>query len=155
MEIEIDGEYPELGVRSFGKGTFHKPTLIGLDVGSKKLYELNPGHLVFSNVFAWEGAIAVIQPNDSNRYGSHRFITCLPHTNLATSEFLKFYFLTQEGLEKIRSASPGGAGRNRTLGLTALQRIDVPVPAHANHLQFDHLQSRVKQMFVQPNANQR
>jgi len=51
VEIEIDGEYPELGVRSFGKGTFHKPVLNGIDVGTKKLYHILPGDLVFSNVF--------------------------------------------------------------------------------------------------------
>ncbi|MEL7006436.1 MAG: restriction endonuclease subunit S, partial [Bacteroidota bacterium] len=30
--IELDGEYPELGVRGFGRGIFHKPTLIGADL---------------------------------------------------------------------------------------------------------------------------
>ncbi len=41
VPIDVDAAYPELGVRSFGKGTFHKPDLPGLDVGSKKLFELN------------------------------------------------------------------------------------------------------------------
>lgn len=29
--IELEGNYPELGIRSFGKGTFHKPPLSGSD----------------------------------------------------------------------------------------------------------------------------
>ncbi|OQK15945.1 hypothetical protein AU255_17365 [Methyloprofundus sedimenti] len=101
IEIGIDGEYPELGVRSFGKGTFHKPVLNGIDVGTKKLYHILPGDLIFSNVFAWEGAIAVVKKEDKNRTGSHRFITCVPKDKITTSDFLCFYFLTDEGIEKI------------------------------------------------------
>lgn len=141
--IEPDGEYPELGVRSFGKGTFHKPVLNGVDVGTKRLYSICPGDLVFSNVFAWEGAIAVVRPEDHGRVGSHRFITCATKKGIVTPEFLCFYLLTNEGIEKIRTASPGGAGRNRTLGLTKLEKIEVPIPSFDKQLWFNHLQFQV------------
>lgn len=78
VEPVMGGNYPELGVRSFGRGTFHKPALDFLSIGTKKLYAIHPGDLVFNNVFAWEGAIAVAQPEDTGRVGSHRFITCVP-----------------------------------------------------------------------------
>ena len=142
VEVEMDGDYPELGVRSFGKGTFHKPVLNGIDVGTKKLYSMNPGDLVFSNVFSWEGAIAVVQPEDKGRVGSHRFITCVPKSGTATADFLRFYLLTEEGIKKVREASPGGAGRNRTLGLKKLEKIEVPVPAYDKQLWFDRLQTK-------------
>lgn len=143
VKIEMDGEYPELGVRSFGKGTFHKPVLNGIDVGSKKLYRIEPGDLVLSNVFAWEGAIAVAQTNDAGRVGSHRFITCVPKSGVATADFLCFYLLTDEGIEKVREASPGGAGRNRTLGLKKLEKIEVPIPSYEKQLYFNRLQEKV------------
>jgi restriction endonuclease S subunit len=128
IRIQVSASYPELGIRSFGKGTFHKPALEGVLVGTKKLFSIEPGDLIFSNVFAWEGAIAVSQPKDHDRFGSHRFITCVPKKDVATPEFLCFHFLTRKGLEDIGDASPGGAGRNRTLGLEALSRIRVPIP---------------------------
>ena len=137
-------EYPELGVRCFGKGTFHKPALDFMSVGTKKLYAIHPNDLVFSNVFAWEGAIAVAQPNDEGRVGSHRFITCVPHEGIATSTFLNFYFQTPEGLAKIGKASPGGAGRNRTLGLKKLAKITVPVPPIEKQHWFDRLQAKMR-----------
>ncbi len=143
VKINIDKEYQELGVRSFGKGTFHKPPLSGATVGSKKLYQIFPGDLVFNNVFAWEGAVAVAKKEDIGRVGSHRFITCIPQEGVATSDFLRFYFLTDEGLEKLGEASPGGAGRNRTLGLEALGKIKVPIPSIEKQLWFDALQSKI------------
>lgn len=146
IEIDFNSEYPELGVRCFGKGTFHKPILDGVDVGTKKLYQMVPGDLVFSNVFAWEGAIAVVKKEDEGRVASHRFITCKARKDVATSDFLCFYFLANEGLEKIQVASPGGAGRNRTLGLKKLEKIEVPVPDYQKQLWFNQLQYKVEQI---------
>ena len=137
VAVVLTDSYPELGIRSFGKGTFHKPPLAGAEVGGKRLYSILPGDMVFNNVFAWEGAIAIAQPADVGRFGSHRFITCVPNTGVATSRFLQFHFLAADGIEQIREASPGGAGRNRTLGLEALARLPVPVPAFAAQLWFD------------------
>lgn len=141
--IDQNGSYPELGIRSFGRGTFHKPPLSGTEVGTKRLYRIEPGDLLFSNVFAWEGAIAIAQPADTGRFGSHRFITCCAIPGLATAEFLRYYFLTDDGMLKIGEASPGGAGRNRTLGLEKLMAIEVPVPPLAAQQTFDRLQAGV------------
>jgi type I restriction enzyme S subunit len=104
QSIDLNGSYPELGIRSFGKGTFYKPSLSGGDVGTKRLYRIEPGDLLFSNVFAWEGAIAIAQPGDAGRFGSHRFITCQSNAELTTAEFLRYYFLTDEGMLKIGKA---------------------------------------------------
>ena len=120
IEIDLESSYPELGVRSFGKGTFHKPALSGLEVGTKRLFRIEKGDLVFNIVFAWEGAVAVAQKADDGRVGSHRFLTCVPEEGRATSTFLRYFFLTKEGIELLGKASPGGAGRNRTLGVEAL-----------------------------------
>ena len=141
--IDLNGSYPELGIRSFGKGTFHKPPLSGGDVGTKRLYRIEHGDLMFSNVFAWEGAIAIAQPEDSGRFGSHRFITCCADAALTSAEFLRYYFLTDEGMLKIGEASPGGAGRNRTLGLEKLMTLEVPMPPLADQHSFVRLQAEI------------
>ena len=141
--VSLDGGYPELGIRSFGKGTFHKPSLSGGDVGSKRLFRIEPGDLLFSNVFAWEGAIAIAGPQDAGRFGSHRFITCVANPELTSAMFLRYYFLSQHGMEKIREASPGGAGRNRTLGLDKLMTIEAPLPPLEVQRTFDDLQRQV------------
>lgn len=141
IAVAQQSSYSELGIRSFGKGTFHKPTLTGSELGDKRVYRIEPGDLLFSNVFAWEGAIAVAKPEDVGRVGSHRFISCVPHGGLITAEYLRYYFLTDEGMTKIRDASPGGAGRNRTLGLSKLLSITVPMPPTQVQRQFVEFQS--------------
>jgi len=156
-EVAIDPEasYPELGIRSFGRGTFHKPPVLGMET-TKRIFEIHAGDLVFSNVFAWEGAIAVAQPVDHGRFGSHRFISCVCDSTRVLPDYLQFYFLTPDGLEKIGKASPGGAGRNRTLGIEKLAEIIVPIVPLATQIEFKKLldlQTRIRADAVQ--ASQR
>lgn len=144
--VKPDEKYEEMGVRSFGKGTFRKPILTGRQIGNKRIYHIHEGDLVFNNVFAWEGAIAVAQPEDHGRVGSHRFITYVPQQGKATSEFLCYHFLSEKGLEDICAASPGSAGRNRTLGLEKLKIINVPVPNYQKQLGFAEIAKRRRQV---------
>lgn len=146
VTIEPEASYLELGIRSFGKGTFHKPAIFGIDVGTKRLFCIEPGDLLFSNVFAWEGAIAIAKPEDAGRFGSHRFMTCVVDQQIVHAEFLRYYLLSPEGLEKVRVASPGGAGRNRTLGVEKLREITVPVPPLVTQHMLTDLQARVRDL---------
>lgn len=136
VDTRPDEKYEEMGIRSFGKGTFRKPILTGQQIGNKRIYKIHEGDLVFNNVFAWEGAIAVAQKEDQGRVGSHRFITYVPREGKATAEFLCHHFLGERGIEDIRAASPGSAGRNRTLGLKKLEQIRVPVPEYKDQERF-------------------
>ena len=144
VEIEPDQSYPELGVRSFGRGTFHKPALDGSKLTWQKLFLIQEGDLVFSNIKAWEGAFAVAKPEDHNRVGSHRYLTCVPVESIVTANFLWFYLQSQEGLEKVAAASPGSADRNRTFGQKALAAIKVPAPPIDRQNWFDRLQRQVR-----------
>ena len=155
VEVKMEDDYPEMGIRSFGKGTFHKPSLKGIDVGTKKLFYINQGDLMFSNVFAWEGAIAVAKEEDNNRVGSHRFISCVPDTDKVLPHYLCFHFLSPIGMEDIQKASPGGAGRNKTLGLKKLENIEVPIPPIDKQREFEQLLEKTRQMKAHIEASQK
>ena len=154
VEVDLDGEYPELGVRSFGKGIFQKPTLVGAELDWQKLYRIQEGDLVISNIKAWEGAIAVASRSDHGRVGSHRYITCVPKKGIVTANFLCFYLLTKDGLEKVQEASPGSADRNRTLAMKRLEKIKVPVPDYDKQLWFDNLQVKAASINQAQSGNQ-
>ncbi len=146
VDVRSDESYPELGVRSFGRGTFHKPALIGSELTWQKLFRIHEGDLVFSNIKAWEGAFAVAMPEDHDRVGSHRYLTCVPVTGTATAHFVCYYLQTREGLAKVEAASPGSADRNRTLGQDALAAITVPVPPIERQQWFDRIQAKVREL---------
>lgn len=135
--IDATKEYPQVSVRSFGRGTFHKPPLVGSEITWEKPHLVKSGDIVLSNIKAWEGAVAVASPNDDGRYGSHRYITCVPVPNVATARYIVLYLLTPAGLRGLGAASPGSADRNRTLSTKALLNIPIPVPPYESQLWFD------------------
>lgn len=61
-------------------------------------------------------------------------------------EALNYFLLSPEGLEQIGFASPGTADRNRTLSLTNLGRIKVPVPSLAVQRTLNALQAKVAEL---------
>jgi type I restriction enzyme, S subunit len=125
----IPGEvYREIGLRSFGKGVFHKPSVSGEELGSKKVFYIAPGDLLFSSVFAWEGAVALASERELGLIGSHRFMTYRVDAQKADSRYLRYYFSAGPGLQAIRDASPGSAGRNRTLGIKTFDRQVISLP---------------------------
>jgi type I restriction enzyme S subunit len=144
VEIDPDASYPELGVRSFGRGVFHKPDLRGAELTWQKLFRIEKGDIVFSNIKAWEGAFAVAGAADHGRVGSHRYLTCVPNEGIE-AEFVWFFLQTPQGIEKVQEASPGTADRNRTLGTKALEAIKVPVPEYEQQQAFSSLMNKARQ----------
>ena len=143
VEIDSATRYREVGARSFGKGLFVKPDFDGAEATWQKPVWIRSGDLVLSNIKAWEGAIAVAGDEHDGCIASHRYITCVPDPSLATTGFLAYYLLSEDGLEKVGLASPGTADRNRTLSLGNLGKIEVPIPELAAQQTFDRLQADV------------
>jgi type I restriction enzyme S subunit len=117
-----------VAVRSFGRGTFHKPALQGDELTWQKLFQVRANDLLVSNIKAWEGAVALALPEDDGRYCSHRYLTCVADRSRAVPAFLGYYFKTPKGVRSLSEASPGSADRNRTLSMDRLRTIRVPLP---------------------------
>ena len=143
INVEPEHRYTELGVRSFFKGTFHRRTVPGSDFSWQDIYRVQVGDLVFSNIMAWEQAIAIAKKDDDGCVGNHRMLTCEANAEATVPTFLWYYFTTDEGFAKIYAASPGTAARNRTMTAPALMAIEVPTPPLPMQKTFARLQSEV------------
>lgn len=128
--VEVQGltTYREIGVRSHGKGVFHKEPVAGKGIGTKRVFWVEPGCLVVNIVFAWEGAVAATSASESGMIASHRFPMVKPRPEILDLHFLRLLFQTPRGIELLGAFSPGGAGRNKTLNQGAFLGLEVPVP---------------------------
>ncbi len=129
VTVEPDRTYEEIGVRSFGRGIFHKEPVSGTDLRNKRVFRIEPDDLVISNVFAWEGAIAVASNAEAGKVGSHRFMTFVPADDGVDTAWAAWFFRSEPGLELIGKASPGSAGRNRTLAIDRFEALEIPLPS--------------------------
>ena len=143
VAINSEASYTELGVRSFYKGTFHRRTVAGTEFTWQKMFRIEADDLIFSNIMAWEQAIALARPEDHGCVGNHRMLTCLADRQHVLPAFLAYYFTTGEGFAKVYAASPGTAARNRTLVSGNLEAIKVPTPPLAAQQAFVNLQATV------------
>lgn len=128
VEVEPERLYRELGVRSHGKGVFHKEVVSGKELGEKRVFWVAEDALVLNIVFAWEQAVALTTARESGLIASHRFPMYRPRERQCDLRYLLHYFLSPKGKELLELASPGGAGRNRTLGQQSFEAARVPVP---------------------------
>lgn len=128
VQVDPYDEYVEVGIRSFGRGIFHKEPVEGASLGSKRVFRIEPDDLVISNVFAWEGAIAIASGDEAGTIGSHRFMTFVPADDRIDVRWASWFFRSEPGLELIRKASPGSAGRNRTLAIDRFKALEIPIP---------------------------
>ncbi|MBC7369465.1 MAG: hypothetical protein H7343_22075 [Undibacterium sp.] len=129
VSTEPTAHYVEIGVRSHGKGIFHKAPRTGADIGDKTIYRVKSGDFIMQIVFAWEGAIAVAGDDDDGKVGSHRFLTFRVDEQRCSAHYLNWWFKTREALRQVMKISPGAAGRNRTLGSKRLGELKVPLPS--------------------------
>lgn len=128
VEVDARAEYREIGVRSFGKGIFHKDPITGDQLGAKRVFKVEPGDLVLSNVFAWEGAVALAGHTERGMIGSHRFMTYVPRDERILPAWAAWFFVSERGLGLLGAASPGSAGRNRTLAIERFENLEIPLP---------------------------
>lgn len=116
VNVVQDKHYTQIGIRSHGKGVFHKEAVTGEELGNKAVYWVEPDCFVLNIVFAWEQAVGKTTSSEAGMIASHRFPMYRPKDNLVDIDYLISFFMTKRGKEVLEAASPGGAGRNRTLG---------------------------------------
>lgn len=127
--VDVDGSYRQIGVRSHGRGLFHKEAVSGRDLGEKRVFHVVPNAFVLNIVFAWEQAVALTSAAEVGFVASHRFPMFLEKDGKSYLPFVRELFLRKRGKQLLELASPGGAGRNKTLGQQEFLRLRVHLPS--------------------------
>jgi type I restriction enzyme S subunit len=121
-------DYWEIGIRSHGKGVFHKEKTTAYNIGNKRVFEIVPDALILNIVFAWEQAVAKVSEREEGFIASHRFPQFLPKNNLCDIDYILYLLKSAKGKYLLNLASPGGAGRNKTLGQKEFNNLELALP---------------------------
>ena len=128
VKVDINEQYQEIGIRSHGKGIFYKEKILGEKLGNKSVFWIEQDCLILNIVFAWEQAIAKTTEQELGMIASHRFPMYKPTPKLASLDYFLYFFKSKKGKACLELASPGGAGRNKTLGQSEFAQLDVSLP---------------------------
>lgn len=128
VEVKPNELYTQIGIRSHGKGLFYKEPVTGAALGNKSVFWIEPDCFIVNIVFAWEQAIGKTTQSEVGMIGSHRFPMYRPVNDRVDVDYLISYFLTKRGTDILEAASPGGAGRNKTLGQDRFLKSKIILP---------------------------
>lgn len=128
VEVKPNELYTQIGIRSHGKGLFYKEPVTGAVLGNKAVFWIEPDCFIVNIVFAWEQAIGKTTQSEVGMIGSHRFPMYRPVNDRVDIDYLISYFLTKRGTDILEAASPGGAGRNKTLGQDRFLKSKITLP---------------------------
>lgn len=134
VEVKADEEYTQIGIRSHGKGIFYKEPVTGKELGNKRVFWVEPDCFIVNIVFAWERAMARTTKDERGMIASHRFPMYRAINEKVFVDYLVQYFLTQKGKNVMEAASPGGAGRNKTLGQERFMKSKIICPTMEQQL---------------------
>jgi type I restriction enzyme S subunit len=129
--------YTPLGLYNRGRGLFHKGQSPGSELGESTFFWVEPGDLVISGQFAWEGAIALASTAEQDAIVSHRYYLLRGIEGRSTTPYLLALLRSDFGAMLLDQHSRGAAGRNRPLNLHSLLKERVPVPPYEEQLALD------------------
>jgi type I restriction enzyme S subunit len=100
QRVDPEAEYRLLGVRLGGRGAFHRETLVGAESSAPALSQVKAGDLVYSRLFASQGAFAAIPDSLDGCWVSNEFPLYRTRTQFSETEYVRRW-LTQEPVWRI------------------------------------------------------
>lgn len=110
--VKPSSSYPNLGIYSFGRGIFAKPPIDGMMTSAKSLRRVRAGQFIYSRLFAFEGAYAIVPSEFDGFYVSGEYPTFACDRERVTPEFLWAYFKSPR-VWKVLAAESKGLGDRR------------------------------------------
>jgi len=128
VPLDAGTDYPMVGVYSFGRGLFLREPVSGNNTSYKFFYRLKAEHVVMSQLFGWEGALALSSGKFAGLYVSPQFPTFLCDTEKLDHTFLGWLMRQKRFWDDLGKRTKGMGDRRRTLNPEALLSMEIPLP---------------------------
>lgn len=128
VPIDPSFSYPMVGVLSFGRGLFDREAVVNGNTSYKFFYRLAADHFVMSQLFGWEGALALSNDAYAGKYLSPQFPTFRCDSERLDRRYLGWLARRPTLWDELGLRASGMGDRRRTLNPEALLAIEVALP---------------------------
>lgn len=128
VPVDPTTSYPMVGVLSFGRGLFDREPIESGNTSYKRFFRLKAEHVVMSQLFGWEGALALSTEQHAGQYVSPQFPTFLCDSAKLDRHFLGWIMKQKSFWDDLGSRATGMGDRRRTLNPDALFACNIPLP---------------------------
>jgi type I restriction enzyme S subunit len=127
-QVDRDTIYQTAGIYNHGRGMFARPAVRGADVSYSKYNRIHSGQFIYSRLFGWEGAVAVIPLEFDKSFVSHEFPTFEIDTKRASIAYVA-HLARWHGLhDQLRDKTTGLGSRRQRVNVNQLLEALVPLP---------------------------
>lgn len=128
VDVEPDRSYPNLGIRSFGNGVFRKPDIDGGATSARSLHRVRAGQVIYSRLFAFEGAYGLVTPEFDGHFVSNEFPTFDVDADSVDAQWLVTYLRSPDRWRELAATSKGLGVRRRRVPVEAVLGYAVWLP---------------------------
>jgi hypothetical protein len=128
VPVEATEMYRTAGIYSWGRGLFERPVISGSETSYRSYFRLHEGQFVYSKLFAWEGAVAVVEPSFDGLLVSSEFPTFDIDADLALSDYVAALCRWPEFHRAIAGGRSGLGVRRQRVNPERLLSVEVPLP---------------------------
>ena len=128
VEVSSEKSYEMVGVYSFGKGLFFKEAVQGINTSYKHFFKIRPDHIIMSQLFGWEGALALSSEQYEGRFLSSQFPTFLCNPEKLDRCFLGWLMQRPTFWQDLGTRAKGMGDRRRTLNPDSLLKAKIHLP---------------------------
>jgi type I restriction enzyme S subunit len=126
--VDSAASYPNIGIYSYGRGTFTKRPIDGANTSATQLLRVRAGQFIYSRLFAFEGAYALVLSSQDGHYVSNEFPSFNLDTQRILPEFLFAYFKSPTVWTALADQSTGLGNRRQRVHpeVVLAHSIDLP-----------------------------
>ncbi|QIK72265.1 hypothetical protein G7070_08260 [Propioniciclava coleopterorum] len=107
---------------------FDKGVTGGSATSYTRLFRLSEGQIVYSKLFGWEGAVALVPAEFDGYFVSSEFPTFAPDPVRVAPGFLEHFLKSNQFTEEMARSTNGLGQRRQRVNIDAFLRILVPLP---------------------------
>jgi type I restriction enzyme, S subunit len=128
VKVDAAATYPNLGIYSFGRGAFEKPPVDGDATSAETLYRVRRGQFIYSRLFAFEGAFALVPDTMDGYFVSNEYPTFDIDTDAASGEYLRIAICRPGTWREMASMTVGMGHRRQRLHPDAFLAYEMRLP---------------------------
>jgi type I restriction enzyme S subunit len=128
VPVMADGEYPNFGIFSFGRGLFQKQPIRGAASSATTLYRAKANQFVYSRLFAFEGAYGLVPPEFDGCFVSNEFPLFNCDTDRVLPGYVGWFFRNPSTWPTVAQLTTGMGNRRQRIKPEALLSFTIPHP---------------------------
>ncbi|MGH9043660.1 MAG: restriction endonuclease subunit S [Acidimicrobiales bacterium] len=129
VTVDSEKSYPNLGIYSYGRGLFAKPSIEGSRTSAKILNRIHADQFIYSRLFAFEGAYACVERQFDGNFVSNEFPAFDPNPEQLDAKWLATYLRSPERWAELGGSSKGLGVRRQRIPIEALLAYEVWLPS--------------------------